>query len=455
MRWWQELLDLVASGRVVPVLGPELLTTGGPPNASTSGDSQPEGAATSLEVRIATDFARKLEVADTSLRTVRDVANAFLRSGGSIRVLQPRLSMVLCELKDRPPAYDLLGEIDAFKFFISVTPDSLLHDALNRVRYGGKNGTSLLINAKTVRTRDLPANMTQQEGTTVFFPFGQQSAGDFAVTEEDTLELLFQLIERKSTMPNLFSTIKASHLLFIGCNYPDWLTRFWIRALSDNAALRAGREELYVVADRCARADKGLIMFLDRTSIRMFEGDAEEFVRQLHADYQRQNAAKPRPAAPKHVSTHSVFVSYSRSTDHAVAEAINQSLVNAGLETWFDADAIESGRLVNDELARNIESSKVFVPIISRAAVARDDRPYFRFEWTIALQQAMRESPDRPFIHPIFVDDLKKDDQRVPREFWERVGDRLEWATNGQVSTRFIEKLIAQVRLMQLEQRFR
>lgn len=55
----------------------------------------------------------------------------------------------------------------------------------------------------------------------------------YALSDEDTLELVHILPTRRHVCPRLFEAFKGSHLLFLGCGFPDWLARFFMRTMAD------------------------------------------------------------------------------------------------------------------------------------------------------------------------------------------------------------------------------
>jgi len=439
---WADLVDLIQNGEVIPIVGPELLVV-----------ESDDGSRTSLEASIATAFARELGVAvPPDQARVRNVANNYLAAADRDRAdrrrrLRPKLKSVVSRLKQCPPAFEQLAGITGFKMFVSVTPDTLLEDAVLRERFGGRHDATIITNGLTIGPKDLAGDLRELKTPVVFYPFGRVVDTDFAVTDEDMLEFLFELLSRTAQFENLFEALRRSHLLFLGCNFPDWLTRFWIRALTGKR-LQSSRDLLEVIADCCVEHDESLVLFLKRTEIRVFhEGGAEGFVARLAEEWKKRVGAQPAaPMATSRTERCQVFISYSMTTDRAAAARIDARLRQFGLQTWFDADAIETGRVTTDELRRNIEGAAAFVPVLSSKAAARD-MGHYRDEWRTAIEHARKFSEELPFIHPVVVDDVAHNTPGIPHEFWARVYER---ADHGEISDHFAEGIRSIVRRAQL-----
>jgi hypothetical protein len=432
--WWDDLVYRINRRPAIVIVGPELLV-------ADTDDSRP---GRSLDEHAASELARALGLDGPDLRRTRDVVNAHIGRNGSRDKLETRFQQVYETLGPVPPTFRLLAELRQLSMFIAVTPDRLLLNEVNRVRHAGRQETLVGFNCVGSRTLDLPVAIEQLRTSAVFYPFGYVDRPNFAMTEEDMLECLFRLFQRADQFTNFFAALKTSDLIFVGCNYPDWLSRFWIRAMSGDLLTSGNRRSMYIVADTFSLTDQAHARFLQRTNVKLYDGCADDFVRRLHSSL---SATAPAEAAGS--SDHVVFVSYSSKTDGDAARRAIERLRGVGLSTWFDVDDIRSGQRTEAELRRSIESSLVFVPIISRAAIERDDYPFFRLEWEVALARAARERPTEPFIHPIFLDRIEPNHPDVPQEFWRRIGERIEYSLDGNISERFVLGLRDQVRAVQ------
>ena len=114
------------------------------------------------------------------------------------------------------------------------------------------------------------------------------------------------------------------------------------------------------------------------------------------------------------------FISYCRGTDYASAVKLGESLRSQGVasnEIWFDEHSIAPGNDLRNHILEGIQSCRYFVPIISKAADALDEK-YFRREWHEAVERG-KGIQGRTFIFPVIVDEAFKleDYQCIPLEF--------------------------------------
>src|SRR5476651_1503870 len=110
-----------------------------------------------------------------------------------------------------------------------------------------------------------------------------------------------------------------------------------------------------------------------------------------------------------------VFLSYA-SQDAEAAKRICEALRAAGVEVWFDQDALVGGDAWDQKIRGQVSSCALFVPIISSESQARREG-YFRLEWKLAAQRTHTIADGTPFLLPVVIDATRDADAIVPEEF--------------------------------------
>jgi len=127
---------------------------------------------------------------------------------------------------------------------VTLTFDSLLAAAIDQVRTAGR---ALELAYSPKNAQDLLSPLDELRQPIVYHLFGKLSSQpDFVITEEDMLEFLHHM-QSRSVAEHLFDALRDNHLLFIGCAFPDWLSRFLLRiAKSRQLSLRRAETEYLV-----------------------------------------------------------------------------------------------------------------------------------------------------------------------------------------------------------------
>lgn len=426
VRFWEQLLQFIEEGRVVPIVGRDLLTL-------DLGDRQVL-LYDLLAERLAGRLGLSAELPPGSLNTV---ACSYLAEGGELEDIYSALKSILSGPDGLPiprPLLDLAG-IRPLRLFVSTTFDPLLARAIDQVRFGGAAKTEVFAYSPNAG-EDLRAPVAQLERPAVFHLFGKVSAvPDYAVTDEDVLEFVHSL-QSEARRPNLlFDELNRRQLLLIGSNFSDWLVRFFLR-MAKRERLWQARGGTDVVADARVSKDSDLLLFLQRFSARtkVFPGGAVEFVQELAERWhERHPQAEPvaetrrsgdaaGSGAPE-MEPGAVFLSYA-SEDLAVVQALKEELEAAGVDVWFDKDALRLGDAYEAKIRGNIDGCSLFVPILSRHTLT-PGRRFFRIEWDHAEKVAVQVPPSMPFIVPVAIDDISPNEPAIPERFrkvhWQRL----------------------------------
>ena len=426
---WRRLLNQIREGLVVPVVGSQLLMVGDDAKKSLQsvvaerllalyGQPVPAGGLPLYrELNEAVTSLKRLEVDNEPV--VRNVQDLYGDVHDVIKGLTSGPDAAV------PAAIRQLAAIADFRLFVTLTPDDLLADSLrkrcavNEIVHSPELGTS--------EWRDLPPDWRERAGEVqLLYLFGKsRSAPVFAINDEDVLEYAHSMIVGGGHVPaRFFGELQQQTLLMIGCNFPDWLSRLFLRITNKTrlSALKSKREWLIEQVE----SETSLVTFL-----KSYSKDTEilsdipplEFVAELNRRWSEQAGNAPPVPAPKNESPPPravFFVSYSRRTDLAHAQAVVKVLAGLGLadgEVWFDRNAIEPGEAFRDRILDGIAGCRYFLPLVSEAALEREEGFVFR-EWRAASDR--RKDLNRDFVFPLIVDDAY-----APERY--RIGPVRDW----------------------------
>ena len=136
------------------------------------------------------------------------------------------------------------------------------------------------------------------------------------------------------------------------------------------------------------------------------------------------------------LASKAVFLSYA-SQDVAAALRISTALRAAGVEVWFDQDALVGGDAWDAKIRGQIGSCALFMPVISAHTQARPEG-YFRLEWKLAAQRTHMISERTAFLLPVLIDATRDAEADVPTEF-----RAVQWTKlpGGETSALFVARV--------------
>lgn len=417
-RSWERLLQSIDDGLIVPVIGPQVLQ-------NDSGDA--------LQKRIAQRLLSFYDETDdcplTPFYELCEVVSR-LKAKHNLQDLYADVHDAIDQLTsgddcDIPEPARKIAAISSFRLFVSLTPDDLLarclraRCAVNEIVYSPYLPTS--------EGSDLPKDWLSRQGEAqLLYLFGKsRPAPMFAIHDEDYLEYVHNIIARGSHVPLKFlEELQQRSLLLIGCNFPEWMCRFFLRLTNQGRLSEAQRKREWLIGEQAL--DKNLIYFLQS-----FSGGTEilsdispaAFIAELHRRWLARYSEQEKVPLSKNESVPRgvmFFISYCRATDLPAAEKLFESLQSLGVasnEIWFDRTAIEPGQDFHDRILEGIRSCRYFIPLISQSADNLDEK-YFRREWNEAIDRG-KSIHGRMFVVPIIVDQAYEPlrYQRVPRDW--------------------------------------
>jgi hypothetical protein len=250
--------------------------------------------------------------------------------------------------------------------------------------------------------------------------------------------------------------LKSSHLLMLGCNFPDWIARLMLRT-AKGTRLSSHRDALEVLVDEHPQGrtpsqkptrsnlDPALVMFLrsfstqtivlDQSASRFIDTLAEKMNERTHRT--NSHVATVHVSPPPRMPKGSIFISYSRE-DLAAVQILKANLAAAGLPVWFDMDQLQAGDAWEERIIDNIQNCSLFIPVISRQTELRLKDAYFRKEWYYAEQRDMRNAEAVRFILPVLLDLESAELNAVPRRFLTK---QLTSLPGGKATPQFIQEL--------------
>jgi hypothetical protein len=414
--FWEDLLDFIEGGQVIPLAGPELLVV-------KDGEQQ-----VPLYRLVAERVLAKYGLSAPALpdgqvlrehHELNDAVCVLARAGRRIkdlyRPINDILARVLAEKTVDTEPLRQLAAIRHFDLFATATPDDLLARTIDTVRFDGVRQTDEITYAPklpTDRRRDLP-EVTSSKYAAVLYPFGKSDVSPFyAIHDEDFLEFAYTM-QAGNGPERMFSQLRSRNLLMIGCNFADWLSRFFLRLSNSERLSSDQRNKKEFFVGRETAEDRDFTVFLERFSqdSRYYPVDARAFVAELHQRWSDRNpalAASPAPVADQPAkpgeasSPGAIFISYS-SDDVGAARRLFADLQDLGADVaWFDKTNLKPGDDWNQRLRSAVQRCGLFLPLLS-ASTERRKEGYFRLEWSEAAERSKRIQ-GRKFIFPLVID---------------------------------------------------
>ena len=457
-RFWNRLLKAIEEGQVVPVIGSQLLTWNDQDKIQT------------LQQRVALRVLKfyNVDTASVILTPYHELHEvvSLLKPTVNLQDLYGDIADALDSvIKDpafkMPRAIEKLAAISSFKLMVTLTPDNLLAQVLRK-----RCAVNEIVHSPSLPTSeagDLAGDWLKKPGeVNLLYLFGKaKSTPVFAIHDEDTLEYAHNLLSRGSNVPLRFlGELQQRGLLFIGSNFPDWLSRFLLR-LTNQTRLADKKTRAWLVEDDTIPPELALFLngFSRETEI-ISELSPQAFIDELHARWWARNTpaeGRPSGTSPQPaLDPHSVafFISYSRATDLPAAEQLYQTLRELGLsenEIWFDRTAIEPGGDFQQLIYDGIRACRYFLPLISAAADRFDEKFFYR-EWKAAIDRS-KGIVGREFIVPIILDEEYNPQgyARVPKEWSDTID--FGYAPGGIADARTRQHLTKQIRELRREEK--
>jgi hypothetical protein len=396
--FWDELLSYIEAHSVIPVVGPELIVV------------EHEGRVEPYRQLLARQLAIRLKLPDLGAdASLEQVVAAYLAKAGSKRqsVYRELGDLATKLVVSIPEPLLQLASIRDLNLFASFCTDTFLAQAINTVRFGGRPQTHQLAFSPN-EASDLPEGQSNEP--TVFSLFGRMSVlPKYVVAEEDAIEWVSSLQIPEKRPARLFDELGRNHLLFLGCQFPDWLTRFLLRT-AKNAKLSVERGFFEYLVDAKFESNSSLVTFLTSFSkdTQVFVQDPAEFVAELARRWQGRQIASgaaevPEPAPmAQFMPPGSIFISYA-SEDRNPVLRLAADLQAAGLPVWLDRQQLDWGSDYTARIQLAIGQCALFVPVLSATALQRTG--FFRKEWAWACERHLDfTGTSLTFICPVVID---------------------------------------------------
>lgn len=410
---WERILDRIDEGNLLPVVGW---------GVTTFGDTD-----TLLGSWLSCELAKKLKVnveANGEL-SMNDVVARYLMSGQERDDVYGAVHKILKDARLIPgETLKKLASVTGLKLFLSMTPDSLLKQAMDLVRYGGRDATVTCQFSPKLAKYDTPGRLTDLNNcpeTTVCHILGKSGTAveGFVTWDEDLLEFILKLNDSlgPSLMPNLSKDLeeKSVVILALGVSYSDWLMRFFLRVLRQKPLTSPDLGITRLVESSAKLRPENIVMFLGGVTrkVSVFDMPPPDFVRELANRWELRHPPATQTEDVPVLSPFSdemppgaVFISYMREDVEAVRHLASRLQV-AGVNVWLDLNSLKAGMSFNTRIEEYIESKcALFISVISQHTELHADA-YAQRErnWAATRAEGIADAERDKFYHPIIIDD--------------------------------------------------
>lgn len=413
-RNWNILLDAIAKERVVPIIGDEFYYI----------KDESSGQEISVNSYLIRELSKKFGITDSDadFSTIADtieVANFNnRRNAGVITDLYFEIDSIMrtTRIRCRNNIQDFLS-IGKFPLILTTSFIAGLESSLT-ANFGDIN-----VNVYDKTNRNDLGEKLSATNPTLYYLFGKSSRinRSYMVTEDDFLDYLHAW-HNVETRPKIISKyLTGKILLLLGCDYPNWLFRFFWYSIKNFSLAPSNIGMQDVVTRNPDKEDADLVRFLSRMQTGIFENSnifINDFLEKWNNWEDKGGEGYGGGNGGNHDNDNDIdiFISYA-DEDREQASAIAEKLTKLGAKVWFDKTALISSDHYDNIIEEKISKAKRFMPIISQTTMI-PERRYYRKEWTLAInEEAFRYG--LPYFAPVVIDDSNVSSEQVPKPFRE------------------------------------
>ncbi len=397
---WDELLDFISDRQLTPIIGKEMYKF------------KQNDLLVPIDEYLSKQILEFFKVAAPAGLSLTQAVNLLVNEN-RIKMMDiiRKLKSIVKEVNfEFPLLTEFLGIKDLNYFINTAVYNNVLETNLTKVRNENATSINFSINEPFSDSDDLE----RLQEPFVFNVFGSLlNTVDPALSEEDMLEYTGNFKEKIKNATNIINALKNKNLLFIGCAFPDWMVRFILRLLSNEPMHDWGTRRTIVVVNDPSDLRKIQFDFLKNYDVVTYEGTTDDFVHELSKQWQQKN--------PLAVKSKMIFLSYTVMDKDAV-ENLKKAIEGINHVTcWYDNREIVAGDDFKTEIAKNIKSADLFIPLISANSLMHKDG-YVQLEWFTADNvNTFRKIDGKTdkYLMPIVIDDTNPYDANVPKYFSE------------------------------------
>lgn len=421
-RNWELLLEAIDNKRVIPIIGDDFFYL-----------SDENGKEVSVRDYLIRHLAEKFNVEDSSpdFSSIADAIELENFLNRKIRFVNTQTDIYyeIYQLLHSKTIFvkESLHQLLSLKKFPLVLTTSFIPGLENILQKHGCECLSMSYDKSADSDLKLPSEIT--DGTVLYYLFGRCSKirKSYMVTEEDLLEYIHLWHEQDARPPKLTKYIANRFLMVLGCNYPNWLFRFFWHSIRNFTLTPSSIQEdkimeimQAIVSVDKVKEDVDLHRFLSRIHTSVYS-NSKEFIDELvehwaeyTANRSEKEAVNDDYAEKDGTSEIDVFISYA-SEDKLVASQISELLKKLGANVWFDDRELVLSEKYEAEITTAISNAKRFMPVLSETTLKQEPR-FFRKEWAIA-HRVLDDRFGLPFFAPIIADDSDPKDKNILKTF--------------------------------------
>ncbi|HEY5392197.1 MAG TPA: toll/interleukin-1 receptor domain-containing protein [Hanamia sp.] len=397
---WDELLDFISDKQLTPILGREMFQY----KENDSSDL--------MDSYLSQQILQLFGVTDVKDLSLTKAVNYLIteKNARNMDVIR-KLKTIVKEINFEFPLLNEFLGITDFNYFINTAVyNTILENNLVQIR----KQTPTSINFSLTEPFTDSDDLERLQVPFVFNVFGSLlNTVDPALSEEDMLEYTGDFKEKMKGATNIVNALKNKNLLFLGCSFPDWMVRFVLRLLSNEPMHEWGTKRTIIAVNNPSSLRDVQYDFLKDYEVSTYEGSTSDFVNQLYTLWRQKN--------PLAVKNKMIFLSYTVMDKDAV-EALKKALETIpNVTCWYDNREIIAGDDFKTEIAKNIKSADLFIPLISANSLMHKDG-YVQLEWFTADNVNTFRKIDgntNKYLMPIVIDDTNPYDVSVPKYFSE------------------------------------